>query len=41
MKNFHISKAGAEGFEPTLTVLETAILPLEDTPKKIKHKNQD
>ena len=23
---------GAEGFEPSLTVLETAILPLEDTP---------
>lgn len=41
MKNLHISKAGAEGFEPTLTVLETVILPLEDTPKMIKHKNQD
>ena len=34
MKNLHISKAGAEGFEPTLTVLQTAILPLEDTPNQ-------
>ncbi len=23
---------GVEGFEPSLTVLETGILPLEDTP---------
>lgn len=27
-----MAKAGAEGFEPSLTVLETAILPLEDAP---------
>ena len=26
--------AGVAGFEPTLTVLETAVLPLDDTPKK-------
>ncbi len=27
--------AGAEGFEPSVTVLETVGLPLTDTPKKI------
>jgi hypothetical protein len=26
------AKTGAEGLEPSLTVLETGILPLEDTP---------
>lgn len=30
--------AGAEGIEPTLTVLETAVLPLYDTPSKRYYK---
>ena len=34
-----LSFTGAEGFEPSLTVLETAILPLEDAPKL--HKTSD
>ena len=40
--------AGVIGFEPILTVLETGVLPLDDTPiilleyyNKIKLKNQD
>ena len=32
---FDIFLAGEAGFEPTLTVLETAVLPLYYSPKKV------
>lgn len=33
--------AGALGFEPSLTVLETAVLPLTPRPHKLKYQSQN
>lgn len=31
--------AGEEGIEPTLTVLETAVLPLNHSPRTVAHRD--
>ena len=38
---FNTNLAGAVGIEPTLTVLETAVLPLYDAPITIVRKPND